>query len=226
MKEIPTTPPLPNAPPAQDFSKLGFIYITVLELANQVVPHTGSWRPLATPVNCLVRIVLIVYMAFQARPASPVGVQPTLAWAVTLKAPSSRTPSLAAWAQPASPCSCHPATQTVGLFTLAGWGNCQIGKPKKAISPNPNLGESAVKIWNLPNLDGADRLPCKFTNAVIVEVEFGCMTVLEETPNQCKSEISTLLLATSLQSHSQKGILDSTKCLGFPVQCFSLFMPH
>ncbi|KAJ9071105.1 hypothetical protein DSO57_1000779 [Entomophthora muscae] len=75
MKEIPTTFPLPNTPPVQDFSKLGFVYITVLGLANQVVPHTRSWRPLATAVNYLVRIVPIVYMAFQARPASPVGVQ-------------------------------------------------------------------------------------------------------------------------------------------------------
>ncbi|KAJ9080423.1 hypothetical protein DSO57_1025171 [Entomophthora muscae] len=64
MKEIPTVPPLSNAPPTQDFSKLGFVYITVLGLANQVVPHTGSWRPLATTINYL------------ARPASPVGVQP------------------------------------------------------------------------------------------------------------------------------------------------------
>ncbi|KAJ9050466.1 hypothetical protein DSO57_1014124 [Entomophthora muscae] len=30
MKEIPTAPPLPNAPPTQDFSKLGFVYITRL----------------------------------------------------------------------------------------------------------------------------------------------------------------------------------------------------
>ncbi|KAJ9064912.1 hypothetical protein DSO57_1025438 [Entomophthora muscae] len=76
MKEIPTASPLPNAPPTQDFSKLGFVYITVLGLADQVVPHTGNWRPLATALNYLVYIELIVYMAFQARPASPVGVQP------------------------------------------------------------------------------------------------------------------------------------------------------
>ncbi|KAJ9049548.1 hypothetical protein DSO57_1023351 [Entomophthora muscae] len=44
-------------------------------MANQVVPHTGIWRPLATAVNYLVCIAPIVYMAFQARPASPVGVQ-------------------------------------------------------------------------------------------------------------------------------------------------------
>ncbi|KAJ9066425.1 hypothetical protein DSO57_1009669 [Entomophthora muscae] len=75
MKEIPTAPPLPNVPPAQDFSKLGFIYITVLGLAIQVVPRTGSWCPLVTAVNYLVRIAPIVYMAFQAWPASPVGVQ-------------------------------------------------------------------------------------------------------------------------------------------------------
>ncbi|KAJ9052544.1 hypothetical protein DSO57_1033146 [Entomophthora muscae] len=76
MKDIPTSPPLPDAPPTQDFSKLGFVYITVLGLANQVVPHTGSWQPLATALNYLVRIAPIVYMAFQARPVSPVGVQP------------------------------------------------------------------------------------------------------------------------------------------------------
>ncbi|KAJ9081369.1 hypothetical protein DSO57_1015448 [Entomophthora muscae] len=76
MKNIPTAPPLPDVPPAQDFSKLGFVYITVLGLANQVVPHTGSWCPLATALNYLVRIAPIVYMVFQAQPASPVGVQP------------------------------------------------------------------------------------------------------------------------------------------------------
>ncbi|KAJ9049892.1 hypothetical protein DSO57_1019798 [Entomophthora muscae] len=76
MKDIPTAPPLPDAPPTQDFSKLGFVYITVLGLANQAVPHTGSWRLLATSLNYMIFIVPIVYMAFQAQPASPVGVQP------------------------------------------------------------------------------------------------------------------------------------------------------
>ncbi|KAJ9080830.1 hypothetical protein DSO57_1020813 [Entomophthora muscae] len=75
MKEILAASSLPNLPPAQDFSKLGFIYITVLGLAVQVVPHTGSWHPLPTTVNYLVKIAPIVYMAFQAQPASPVGVQ-------------------------------------------------------------------------------------------------------------------------------------------------------
>ncbi|KAJ9049059.1 hypothetical protein DSO57_1028568 [Entomophthora muscae] len=76
MKEIPTAPPLPDVPPTQDFSKLGFVYITILGLADQVVPHTGSWHPLATALNYLVQITPIVYMVYQARPASPVGVQP------------------------------------------------------------------------------------------------------------------------------------------------------
>ncbi|KAJ9059482.1 hypothetical protein DSO57_1001559 [Entomophthora muscae] len=75
MKDIPSAPPLSYTPPTQDFSKLGFVYITVLGLANQAVPHTGSWCPLATALNYLVCIAPIVYMAFQAQPASPVGVQ-------------------------------------------------------------------------------------------------------------------------------------------------------
>ncbi|KAJ9084917.1 hypothetical protein DSO57_1019249 [Entomophthora muscae] len=83
MLEIPPTP-LPTMPHSQDFSKLGFIYITVLGLANQVVPHTGSWRSLATAVNYLARIVLIVYLAFQARPTSPMGAQQALVWAMTV----------------------------------------------------------------------------------------------------------------------------------------------
>ncbi|KAJ9051013.1 hypothetical protein DSO57_1008833 [Entomophthora muscae] len=60
MKEIPSTPPYPMC----------------LLLKSSVVPHNGSWRPLATAVNYIVRIAPIVYMAFQERPASPVGVQP------------------------------------------------------------------------------------------------------------------------------------------------------
>ncbi|KAJ9076916.1 hypothetical protein DSO57_1021770 [Entomophthora muscae] len=75
MKEIPFTPPLPNVPPAQDFSKLGFVYITVLGLANQTVLHTGSCRPLATTVNYIFSIAPIVYMALYTHPVSPVGVQ-------------------------------------------------------------------------------------------------------------------------------------------------------
>ncbi|KAJ9078857.1 hypothetical protein DSO57_1002483 [Entomophthora muscae] len=75
MKEIPSTPPLPNMLPAQDFSKLGFVYILLLGLANQVVTHTESWRPMATAVNYIIRIAPIVYMAFQAWSASPAGVQ-------------------------------------------------------------------------------------------------------------------------------------------------------
>ncbi|KAJ9049871.1 hypothetical protein DSO57_1020165 [Entomophthora muscae] len=76
MLDIPLTPPLSTVPPAQDFSKLGFVYITVLGLADQVVPHTGNWQSLAAAVNYLARIAPIVYLAFQAWPAFPVGAQP------------------------------------------------------------------------------------------------------------------------------------------------------
>ncbi|KAJ9070070.1 hypothetical protein DSO57_1012126 [Entomophthora muscae] len=76
MKEIATPPPLPNMPPAHDFNRLGFVYIKVLGMVNQVVPYTRSWHPLTTAVSYLVRIAPIVYMAFQAQPASPGGVQP------------------------------------------------------------------------------------------------------------------------------------------------------
>ncbi|KAJ9067130.1 hypothetical protein DSO57_1003042 [Entomophthora muscae] len=68
--------PLPTVSPAQDFSKLGVVYIKVLGLTNQVVPHTGIWGSLATAVNYLFRIAPIVYLAFQAQPTFLVGVQP------------------------------------------------------------------------------------------------------------------------------------------------------
>ncbi|KAJ9066627.1 hypothetical protein DSO57_1007701 [Entomophthora muscae] len=72
----PIISPSTEALPAQEFSKLGFVYIAIFGLANQDVPHTGGWHPWATAVSYLVRIAWIVYMAFQAWPAAPVGVQP------------------------------------------------------------------------------------------------------------------------------------------------------
>ncbi|KAJ9078712.1 hypothetical protein DSO57_1003983 [Entomophthora muscae] len=48
MLEIPPTPPLPTVPTSQDFSKLGFFYITVLGLANQALSHTEILRLLCT----------------------------------------------------------------------------------------------------------------------------------------------------------------------------------
>ncbi|KAJ9084715.1 hypothetical protein DSO57_1021358 [Entomophthora muscae] len=78
MKEIPT-PSLCPKPPDQYFSNLGFVYITVLGLANQVVPHTESWRILATAVNYIVRIVPIVLILPLLWESSQ-----TLAWTMTL----------------------------------------------------------------------------------------------------------------------------------------------
>ncbi|KAJ9086991.1 hypothetical protein DSO57_1037685 [Entomophthora muscae] len=60
MKGIPTTPPPPNTASAQDFSCVPY-----LELAH-----------LATAFNYKVKIAPTVYMAFQARPTSPVRTQP------------------------------------------------------------------------------------------------------------------------------------------------------
>ncbi|KAJ9061591.1 hypothetical protein DSO57_1019042 [Entomophthora muscae] len=64
MKEISTTLSLPEALSALDF-----------RLANQVMPHTESWCPLAIAVNYLIRIAPIVYLAFQVLPTSPAGAQ-------------------------------------------------------------------------------------------------------------------------------------------------------
>ncbi|KAJ9088146.1 hypothetical protein DSO57_1026080 [Entomophthora muscae] len=74
MKEIPDAPPT-QCTSCPGLQKVGVVYITVLGLVNQVMPHTGSWHPLATAVNYLVQIAPIVYMAFQAWPSSPTGVQ-------------------------------------------------------------------------------------------------------------------------------------------------------
>ncbi|KAJ9089328.1 hypothetical protein DSO57_1014110 [Entomophthora muscae] len=73
--------PLPTVPPSQDFSKLGFVYSTVLKLANQAVSHTGSWRSLATAANYLVRIAPIV-----PGPPPLQESNQTLVWAMTTMA--------------------------------------------------------------------------------------------------------------------------------------------
>ncbi|KAJ9073101.1 hypothetical protein DSO57_1020131 [Entomophthora muscae] len=85
MMEISSTSLLPNGPPAQEFSKLESIYITGLGLANQAVPHTGSWCPMATAVNYIIWITPIVYMAFQAPPDSAMG-RGSLLWMTKVEA--------------------------------------------------------------------------------------------------------------------------------------------
>ncbi|KAJ9051740.1 hypothetical protein DSO57_1002004 [Entomophthora muscae] len=51
-----------------DYSKLGFAYLTMLELTDQVIPHMGVWRPWATAANYVMRMAPVIYWAFQAQP--------------------------------------------------------------------------------------------------------------------------------------------------------------
>ncbi|KAJ9048598.1 hypothetical protein DSO57_1020879 [Entomophthora muscae] len=107
---------------------------------------------------------------------------------------------------------------------------CQMGKfPKgetqKPISPNLNEWGTAAQIWNFPNLGGADKLLKPSIPALTAEFKIGCMKASNDTPDQCKPRDNNLLPAHHYQFPSQKGIPDNTKCLGFPVQCFTLFMP-
>lgn len=53
-----------------DNSKLGFVYVTMLGLAEQVIPHMGALRPWATAVSYVMRLAPVMYWAFQARPAA------------------------------------------------------------------------------------------------------------------------------------------------------------
>ncbi|KAJ9073312.1 hypothetical protein DSO57_1017872 [Entomophthora muscae] len=111
-----------------------------------------------------------------------------------------------------------PASQPPPACLPAKWGNCQKGKPKKAISPNPNGGGTVAQIWNLPNLEGVDKQSSITNNASTAKAELKCITVPENAP--------ILFHAKPPPFPSQKGIPDNTKCLGSPVQCFVLFMPH
>ncbi|KAJ9082825.1 hypothetical protein DSO57_1000810 [Entomophthora muscae] len=65
-----TTGELPLVPSASsyDYSKLGFSYLTMLALTEQVIPHMGVWRPWATAANYVMWMTPIIYWAFQAQP--------------------------------------------------------------------------------------------------------------------------------------------------------------
>ncbi|KAJ9067095.1 hypothetical protein DSO57_1003008 [Entomophthora muscae] len=125
--------------------------------------------------------------------------------------------------QPASGGQRTPHSRTAHPHWM---GKLLNGETQKAISPNPKGGGSAAQIWNLPNLGGADKLPNTTIPALTAEVKFGCMKAPNNTPNQCKPRSNNSLPAYHFQFPSQKGIPDNTKCLGFPVQCFALFIPH
>ncbi|KAJ9064269.1 hypothetical protein DSO57_1032279 [Entomophthora muscae] len=79
-------------------------------------------------------------------------------------------PSLPA-CQPPPACSRLPTTASQSPTQPAKWENCQKGKPKKEISPNPNEGGTAAQIWNLPNLEGVDKQSNITNNASTAKVE-------------------------------------------------------
>ncbi|KAJ9048033.1 hypothetical protein DSO57_1039041 [Entomophthora muscae] len=51
-----------------DYSKLGFAYLTMLGLTEQVIPHMKVWRPWAMAANYVMWMAPVIYWAFQARP--------------------------------------------------------------------------------------------------------------------------------------------------------------
>ncbi|KAJ9068583.1 hypothetical protein DSO57_1027179 [Entomophthora muscae] len=61
---------LPLIPSASsyDYSKLGFAYLTMLGLTEQVIHHMGVWRPWATAANYVMRMAPVIYWAFQDQP--------------------------------------------------------------------------------------------------------------------------------------------------------------
>ncbi|KAJ9058049.1 hypothetical protein DSO57_1016389 [Entomophthora muscae] len=73
--------------------------------------------------------------------------------------------------QPPSPCPLMPGCQSPST----PWVNCQIGKPERAISPKPNLGETAVQVGSLPNGERINRLFNNENHAPNSVNELGCM---------------------------------------------------
>ncbi|KAJ9083902.1 hypothetical protein DSO57_1029831 [Entomophthora muscae] len=61
---------LPLVPSASlyDYSKLGFAYLTMLGLTEQVIPYMGVWRPWAAGANYVMWMAPVIYWAFQAQP--------------------------------------------------------------------------------------------------------------------------------------------------------------
>ncbi|KAJ9048231.1 hypothetical protein DSO57_1037112, partial [Entomophthora muscae] len=47
---------------------IGFAYLAMLGLTEQVIPHMGVWRPLATAANYVMRMSPVIYWVFQAQP--------------------------------------------------------------------------------------------------------------------------------------------------------------
>ncbi|KAJ9090646.1 hypothetical protein DSO57_1000494 [Entomophthora muscae] len=61
---------LPLIPSASsyDYSKLGFAYLIILGLTEQVITHMGVWHPWATAANYVMQMAPVIYWAFQAQP--------------------------------------------------------------------------------------------------------------------------------------------------------------
>ncbi|KAJ9084649.1 hypothetical protein DSO57_1022136 [Entomophthora muscae] len=61
-------PPLVPSASSYDYSKLGFAYLIMMGLTEQIIPHMGVWRPWATAANHVMQMTPVIYWAFQAQP--------------------------------------------------------------------------------------------------------------------------------------------------------------
>ncbi|KAJ9082450.1 hypothetical protein DSO57_1004371 [Entomophthora muscae] len=61
---------LVNIIPSYSYSKLGFGYLNMLRLAEEVISHMIVWCPWATAANYVMKIALVIYWALQDRPFS------------------------------------------------------------------------------------------------------------------------------------------------------------
>ncbi|KAJ9085854.1 hypothetical protein DSO57_1009961 [Entomophthora muscae] len=64
---------LPLVPSASsyDYSKLGFAYLTMMGLTEQVIHHMGVWRPWATASNYVMQMAPVIYWDFPSTKGSP-----------------------------------------------------------------------------------------------------------------------------------------------------------
>ncbi|KAJ9061105.1 hypothetical protein DSO57_1023900 [Entomophthora muscae] len=68
-----TTEELSLVPSASSYgySKLGFAYLTMLGLIEQVIPHMEVWRPWDTAANYVIGMAPVIYWAFPSTEGSP-----------------------------------------------------------------------------------------------------------------------------------------------------------
>ncbi|KAJ9057723.1 hypothetical protein DSO57_1019940 [Entomophthora muscae] len=137
--------PLIPSTSSYDYSNLGFAYLTMLGLTEQVIPHMGVWCPWATAANYVMQMAPVIYWAFQAHPFPLTKGSPGSCLGHDSMSTLSKLVSLSPYIQLIIGALCMFVFMIAAYYTYQFFTRCTIAHNK----PRPESHPSTAQVQNV-----------------------------------------------------------------------------